>query len=97
VNMTLSAPRVSARPTAPLFGVDPLVELPLPDVLVGAPWFEGVVLLGWAGTVVPVKAAAAQDEMAASAAAELAGAVEDVTVVAFPAKSQDPAARFESS
>jgi len=85
----------SKAPIAPLF-LEPDEE-PEPDDAVvppPAPFVLPCVADGCEGTVVPVGAAAAQDDAAADAAAALEGPVE--TTVAFPAKEQDEAWRFVS-
>jgi len=79
--------------TAPLLDDDELDEDPDPVVGVAplppAPFVLPWVALGCEGTVVPVKAAAAQEDAAAVPAAAFAGPL--ATTVAFPLKEQDVA------
>jgi len=84
----------SKPPTAPLLLALVLEEEELEPVPVAAPTVFPTVELGAAGTVVPVKAAAAHDEAAATAAVSVAGPEE--TAVALPENEHAAAWRLES-
>jgi len=90
-----TVPLASAKAIAPLFlEVEEEPEEEGVAAAVPAPPVPGAVLDGCEGTVVPVKASAAQEDAAALAAEALVG--EPETTVAFPLKEHEVATRFSS-